>query len=995
MRVLSYLLSILIVTTTLFADPRLWGASGVCIRNTDAVQWDQVCARDSGGNQLLVWSDRHTGVPVCYARMLAADLQWRWESPVPVCSTALDPEQTAACAVPGGWVAACVEQRDGSAWIRLQKFDSDGQRLWGDVEVAVGGGYVESYAMASDASGGVLLGYSQAEPWMHYRVFAQWVNADGVVFWDAPLSLTPSGGGRFVSAASGRGGDVLMTWTGTGSTWGLYAARITTGAELPWGDDHLRLGNAPSSLASHAVADGEGGLFVVWEYQSSNVHAQHVDSAGICLWDTAGVRVCSLSCSLRDLTASVSLDAGQVDGVLAEWTANDASIGDNVYVQKIGLAGVCAWGSSAVRVSGESDPPVASNSPCFCSDGSGGAVAGWVRWFHEFHTNHVNAEGNLMWPNPGPGVTSGLAYQDEGTVSLDDSGNAVFLWKDAMRSVAGVRGQKLRLTDADRQFGNAGVSLVEGVNGCVVDQPLMVSMSGNRVGVIWKDSRGAQGSRVYYQVLDSTGHGERAPNGEELVPAIQSFGTSLGTTDLVACPDNQGGFFVAFVFDYYWTDSLYLAHVGADGNETTPPAGRSVGVSGQWESNEGPRVAPDGSEGCYLAYWNGLIPGGVTIKHFSADALPLWPSPVVIPVGSFNMETYGLLSYASGGCTVVYQVGTDVRAAHVREDRTIVWNARIATVNIIYQTRHILSDHANGIYLVCPREITSGQQEIRAWHLDSTGTLMWPDSGHRIAVVQSNEVHPAAAANAEGNLFVVWLEDTVSYQRTIHAQKLSPDGTRQWGPRGLSLVGEPAMRWAPAVDVDDRGGLYAVWMEAHSGTGLYNIFGTHADSTGALRCDPHWTGEYGGPVSAGSGEEWYPSLVGDGCGGWFVNWNANDDGMDDSTQMLCMQRVSGQCVIQERAARSLQLPVAFALSQNFPNPFNPSTVFEYTVPVFSRVKIEVFDLLGRRVTTLLDGMSNAGTHQITWECAGLPSGTYLGVLSCGTVRIVREARLIR
>ena len=74
--------------------------------------------------------------------------------------------------------------------------------------------------------------------------------------------------------------------------------------------------------------------------------------------------------------------------------------------------------------------------------------------------------------------------------------------------------------------------------------------------------------------------------------------------------------------------------------------------------------------------------------------------------------------------------------------------------------------------------------------------------------------------------------------------------------------------------------------------------------------------------------------------------------------------------------RHSQLPDQYALYQNFPNPFNPETVIRYQVPVNSRVTLKVYDVLGREIATLVDGEQSAGMHSVTFNAAGISSGTY-------------------
>ncbi|RMD49441.1 MAG: T9SS C-terminal target domain-containing protein, partial [Ignavibacteria bacterium] len=70
------------------------------------------------------------------------------------------------------------------------------------------------------------------------------------------------------------------------------------------------------------------------------------------------------------------------------------------------------------------------------------------------------------------------------------------------------------------------------------------------------------------------------------------------------------------------------------------------------------------------------------------------------------------------------------------------------------------------------------------------------------------------------------------------------------------------------------------------------------------------------------------------------------------------------------------IPGKFELFQNYPNPFNPSTVINYSLPQNAFVRLEVFDLLGNIVTTLVNEYQNAGLHQINFNASNLSSGIY-------------------
>ena len=95
-----------------------------------------------------------------------------------------------------------------------------------------------------------------------------------------------------------------------------------------------------------------------------------------------------------------------------------------------------------------------------------------------------------------------------------------------------------------------------------------------------------------------------------------------------------------------------------------------------------------------------------------------------------------------------------------------------------------------------------------------------------------------------------------------------------------------------------------------------------------------------------------------------------------------------------REAR-LSQPEAYAISDAYPNPFNPVTSFEYIMPADGMVQVAVYDISGRQVAELANGFKSAGSYQVTWNANDLSSGVYMINMISGDFAAVQKVMLIK
>ena len=90
-----------------------------------------------------------------------------------------------------------------------------------------------------------------------------------------------------------------------------------------------------------------------------------------------------------------------------------------------------------------------------------------------------------------------------------------------------------------------------------------------------------------------------------------------------------------------------------------------------------------------------------------------------------------------------------------------------------------------------------------------------------------------------------------------------------------------------------------------------------------------------------------------------------------------------------------ELPSSFALGQNYPNPFNARTEIKFDLKLEADVQLTIYDILGRHIKTLLDSHRPAGSYNIIWDAAELPSGIYFYKLQAGDITESRKCLLLK
>lgn len=98
--------------------------------------------------------------------------------------------------------------------------------------------------------------------------------------------------------------------------------------------------------------------------------------------------------------------------------------------------------------------------------------------------------------------------------------------------------------------------------------------------------------------------------------------------------------------------------------------------------------------------------------------------------------------------------------------------------------------------------------------------------------------------------------------------------------------------------------------------------------------------------------------------------------------------------ISEREEERI-VPLRYTLYQNYPNPFNPTTIIRYSLPQTGYVKLTVYNILGEKVLSLVDGYQKAGEKRVRWQANSFSSGIYFCQLKVDGQTVTKKLALVK
>lgn len=118
-----------------------------------------------------------------------------------------------------------------------------------------------------------------------------------------------------------------------------------------------------------------------------------------------------------------------------------------------------------------------------------------------------------------------------------------------------------------------------------------------------------------------------------------------------------------------------------------------------------------------------------------------------------------------------------------------------------------------------------------------------------------------------------------------------------------------------------------------------------------------------------------------------------EDYRDGNAEVYYKHNLTG--IILSLQNSNSEIPTSYMMYQNYPNPFNPNTKIKFQIPKSGQVNLEVFDALGRNISTLVNESLNAGVYEVDWNAINNPSGIYFYKITTSEFAEVKKMVLIK
>ena len=559
-------------------------------------------------------------------------------------------------------------------------------------------------------------------------------------------------------------------------------------------------------------------------------------------------------------------------------------------------------------------------------------------------------------------------------------------------------------------------------NTSLVDWAIASDNHGNAI-LTFTDTRDNDSLHAFAYLIDSTGTFVWGANG------IRLSGNGDFQPNPVATQTSDGN----YVFAWIVTSSpqvIALQKISLAGQKMwgTDPI---IYSSGTTENYTYPAIVPSDNGSVILehsGYSGGFTaPYKIYAQKFDTNGNPVWGA------GGVSIQNTGIPFYEhplvisdnNNGAFISWYDDRDMNnlfssfVQHVTSTGTVSFpinGAEVstnATMHHLYPTMAYLPNTDELFCFWIEEPSLQDQFAVYGQKFDAAGTRQWAANGIAFTTMTSNTIFGPYAQPTDTSAYVMYLQGNASgLNQGINAFMVNSDGNFSWSPNIVNMSDPTNQKLHSVTTIstdhvakiawedtrNDGGGIYAqninpngtlgyvpVPVELNSFTGT--IDGNKVTLNWETATEINNLGFDIERTTSVKNNNWEKIgfVEGNGTSTEPHTYFFSDKNLSSGTYNYRLKQIDNNGTykyINLDESFTVQ-PVEFNLSQNYPNPFNPATMIKYSLPEASRVSLKVYNVIGKEVETLVNDEKPAGTYEVNFDAAQLPSGIYFYQLKTG------------
>ncbi len=726
----------------------------------------------------------------------------------------------------------------------------------------------------------------------------------------------------------GAGGAIVAWRDYRNGNYDVYCQRVDAGGRPAWQQDGVPVCTQGSHQYLYGIiSDGRGGAIMVWEdlRDGRDIYAQRIDSRGVARWTANGKAICTAAGSQYEPAIAPDGEGGAI----IAWIDSRNGTWTTIYAQRISASGSVQWTSNGIWLSGASVELAAHQYVAAVSDEANGAIVVWQRvdnitTAYSLALKRVNSAGSLVWYDEVL-LWSSEYHIDPPSIVSDGKGGAYLSWYDQRWSSSGDVFAEYVKADGTTQWGlGIGGITISDLPGSQFN-PRMVLDGDRGVYIVWEDFSNWYLNNappdLFAQHLSPDGRGAWGSDG---IPVCLGDGHEK-YPDIVL--DDTGRPVICW---QSWEDGSPGEHQGdVLCKRLTPAGGSAWAVDAEY----------DGVYVCQRPYAQQDVhminggPGGVILSWHD------WRNGSHSDIYAQRMNVDGGYGIPAAAFESIVDVASDQGGwIDVVISPSPLDNSAGGNPSIDYYALWRRTSDGGAAAIGAP---TASSEGLPAGRWESL--LTWPAVGSTDYRFRLETRTDSSAAGPAWEVFVITAHtgEAAGYAVSVADSGYSVDNIAPAPPSNLHCERDGAnvlLWWQPSgVEEIDLYG-YALYRGTESGVEPEPAFfvATTADTV-FLDEDAPTAAAY-----------------------YIVTALDIHDNNSFPTNECFASAVSG--------TEDPRPPVSFALYQNAPNPFNPSTLIRYDVPPGGgRISLRIYDTAGRLVKILVDESGIAGRNAVSWH----------------------------